>query len=59
MFDAPYLKNADLGLGGALGPDGNPDGPAFVAGEGSPQALIIVPVAPAESGGHHDAPHQH
>ena len=59
MFYAPYLTNADLGLGGALGPDGNPDGPAFVAGEGSPQALIIVPVAPAESGGHHDAPHQH
>ena len=59
MFYAPYLTNADLGLGGALGPDGNPDGPAFVAGEGTPQALIIVPVAPAENGGHHDAPHQH
>ena len=59
MFYAPYLTNADLGLGGALGPDGNPDGPAFVAGEGSPQALIIVPVAPAERGGHHDGPHQH
>jgi hypothetical protein len=53
MFYAPYLTNADLGLGGPLGPDGNPDGPAFVAGEGSPHALIIVPVA-AHSGAHHE-----
>lgn len=45
MFYAPYLTNADLGSDGPLGPDGNPDGPAFVAGEGTPQALIIVPVA--------------
>jgi len=52
MFYAPYLTNADLGLGGPLGPDGNPEGPAFVAGEGTPQALIIVPVA-ALSGAHH------
>jgi len=52
MFYAPYLTNAELGLGGSLGPDGNPDGPAFVAGEGTPQALIIVPVA-APSGAHH------
>ena len=59
MFYAPYLTNADLGLGGAFGPDGNPEGPAFVAGEGTPQALIIVPVAPAERDGHHDAPHRH
>jgi len=59
MFYAPYLTNADLGLGGAFGPDGNPEGPAFVAGEGTPQALIIVPVALAERDGHHDAPHQH
>jgi hypothetical protein len=44
MFYAPYLTNADLGLDGALGPDGNPGGPAFVAGEGSPHALIIVPI---------------
>ena len=44
MFYAPYLTNADLGVGGAPGPDGNPVGPAFVAGEGSPYALIIVPV---------------
>jgi hypothetical protein len=53
MFYAPYLTNADLGLGGALGPDGNPDGPAFVAGEGTPQALIIVPV-----GSHSSAKHE-
>lgn len=44
MFYAPYLKNADLGLSTVLGPDGNPEGPAFVAGEGSPNALIIVPL---------------
>jgi hypothetical protein len=44
MFYAPYLKNADLGLSNVLGPDGNPEGPAFVAGEGSPNALIIVPL---------------
>jgi hypothetical protein len=52
MFYAPYLTNAALGLGGSLGPDGNPDGPAFVAGEGTPHALIIVPVA-AHSGANH------
>ena len=52
MFYAPYLTNAELGLGGSLGPDGNPDGPAFVAGEGTPHALIIVPVA-AHSGANH------
>ena len=52
VFYAPYLTNADLGLDVAPGPDGNPDGPAFVAGEGTPQALIIVPVA-AHSGAHH------
>lgn len=44
MFYAPYLTNADVGAGKALGPDGNPEGPAFVAGEGSPNALIIVPL---------------
>jgi hypothetical protein len=46
MFYAPYLTNVELGSGGPLGPDGNPDGPAFVAGgRGTPHALIIVPVA--------------
>jgi hypothetical protein len=44
MFYGPYLTNADLGVDGELGSDGNPAGPAFVAGEGSPHALIIVPV---------------
>ena len=46
MFYGPYMTNADLGS------DGNPRGPAFVAGEGTPHALIIVPVA-----GHSDADH--
>jgi len=40
MFYGPYLTNADLGS------DGNLAGPAFVAGEGSPHALIIVPLGP-------------
>ena len=44
MFYALDLKNTDLGLSGVLGPDGNPEGPAFVAGEGSPNPLIIIPV---------------
>ena len=45
MFYAPYLTNADLGVDAVnLGPDGNPVGPVFVAGEGSPYALIIVPI---------------
>ena len=44
MFYGPYLTNADLGLDGELGSDGNPIGPAFVAAEGAPYALIIVPV---------------
>jgi hypothetical protein len=41
MFYAPYLTNADLGSDGQAG-----GGPAFVAGEGTPYALIIVPVGP-------------
>jgi hypothetical protein len=40
MFYAPYLTNADIGSEGQAG-----GGPAFVAGEGLPFALIIVPVA--------------
>ena len=39
MFYAPYLNNADLGSEGQAG-----GGPAFVAGAGTPYALIIVPV---------------
>ncbi len=52
MFYAPYLTNAELGVGGPLGPDGNPDGAAFVAGESTPHALIIVPVARHSSAKH-------
>ena len=46
MFYGPYMTNNDLGS------DGNPRGPAFVAGEGTPHALIIVPVS-----GHNSADH--
>jgi hypothetical protein len=46
MFYGPYLTNADLGSDGSLA------GPAFVAGEGTPHALIIVPV-----GGHTEQGH--
>jgi len=52
MFYAPYLTNADLGLDGSLGPDGNPTGPLFVAAEGTPHALIIVPVGMHSGAGH-------
>lgn len=38
MFYAPYLTNADLGSDGKFTSD------VFVAGEGRPDALIIVPV---------------
>jgi hypothetical protein len=44
MFYGPFLTNADLGVGKEVGPNGNPMGPVFVAGEGTPQALIIVPL---------------
>jgi hypothetical protein len=54
MIYAPYHTNADIGVDKTrLGPDGNPSGPLFVAGEGSPHALIIVPVPSA------GAAHQH
>ncbi len=46
MFYGPYMTNADLGS------DGNPRGPAFVAGEGTPHALIIVPVGTREHTDH-------
>ena len=39
MFYAPYATNAQFGS------DGNPAGPAFIAGEGTPHAVLIVPVA--------------
>ncbi len=50
MFFGTHLTNADLGVGKELGPDGQPIGPAYVAGEGSPYALVIVPVG--AHGGH-------
>jgi len=52
MFYVPYLGNADLGS------DGNPTGPAFVVDEGTPYALLIVPVAPSRPGTE-TSPHQH
>jgi hypothetical protein len=48
MFYAPYLMNADIGSRGQDGGD-----PAFVAAEGGPQALIIVPIGSDGSAGHH------
>jgi hypothetical protein len=45
MFYGTSLTNADIGVDKeTLGADGNPMGAAFVAGEGSPFALVIVPV---------------
>jgi len=50
MFYGTQLTNADLGVDGKdLGADGNPKGPTFVAADGSPYSLIIVPVAPPAS----------
>ncbi|HYV44120.1 MAG TPA: hypothetical protein VFA20_04625 [Myxococcaceae bacterium] len=48
MMYVPGLKNADLGS------DGNPMGPAFVVDEGTPKALLIVPVVqpPADAQQH-------
>jgi hypothetical protein len=47
MFYAPYKTNAELGSEGQAG-----GGPAFVAGEGTPYALIIVPVGTHTGSGH-------
>ncbi|HSA93293.1 MAG TPA: VOC family protein [Terriglobales bacterium] len=44
MFYAPYLSNADIGA------KAGPGAPAFVLDEGTPGALIIVPVPVEESG---------
>jgi hypothetical protein len=53
MFYGPYLTNADIGVDNAnLGPDGNPAGPVFVAGEGTPYALVIVSVGAHGGMGH-------
>jgi hypothetical protein len=46
MFYAPFLTNADIGS------DGNFAGPAFVAGEGAPGALIIVPLGQSHGADH-------
>jgi hypothetical protein len=46
MFYGPYMTNADLGS------DDNPHGPAFVAGEGTPHALIIVPIGEHSAADH-------
>jgi hypothetical protein len=51
MFYAPYLTNAALGSEGQAG-----GGPAFVAGAGTPYALIIVPVGGAQNGQSHKHP---
>jgi hypothetical protein len=47
MFYAPYLTNSELGSEGQAA-----GGPAFVASEGSPFALVIVPVASHTSSNH-------
>lgn len=55
MFYGTHLTNADLGVDGKdLGPDGNPKGSAFVAGEGSPYSLVIVPASSRTSEKPHD-----
>jgi hypothetical protein len=54
MFYGTNLTNADLGVNGKdLDANGNPKGPAFVAGDGSPFALIIVPVKMQTETAHH------
>jgi hypothetical protein len=47
MFYAPYMTNAELGSEGQAA-----GGPAFVAGEGTPFALVIVPVGTHAGAGH-------
>lgn len=49
MFYAPYMANADIGSEGQAA-----GGPAFVAGAGSPYALIIVPVTAGSNHKHPD-----
>lgn len=50
MFFAPYMTNADIGS------DGSPTSMAFIVSEGTPHALIIVPVGQHGSAGHAEAP---
>ncbi len=44
MFFVPGATNAELGADVTVGEDGNPHAPAFVVNEGTPRAIIIVPV---------------
>lgn len=53
MFYVPYLTNAELGA--YIGPDGNPAGPAFVAREGTRDAVIIIPTATHAGSSHSSA----
>jgi hypothetical protein len=50
MFYAPNLSSADLGS------DGTPASPLFVVDEGTPHALMIVPVATGMAGHVHGKP---
>ena len=50
MFYVPYLTNAELGAG--IGSDGNPTGAAFVAREGTRDAVIIIPIGAHTGTGH-------
>jgi hypothetical protein len=52
MVCAPYLTNADIGVGSELGPDGNLVGPAIVAASGTADALVIIPVAASTAPAH-------
>jgi len=48
MFYAPYLTNADIGS------DGKSTSPAFVVGEGTPHAVMIVPLKAHNAATGHD-----
>jgi hypothetical protein len=51
MFYAPNMTSADVGS------DGTPASPLFVVDEGTPHALMIVPVPGGAAGGHNHAAH--
>jgi hypothetical protein len=56
MIFAPFLTNAEIGVDNTRrDADGNPIGPAFVASEGAPNALIIIPVPAAGAAHQHPA----
>jgi hypothetical protein len=62
MFYGTGMTNADLGVDAKdLGQDGNPKGPIFVAGDGSPFGFIIVPVkmGAETTAGQGKPPHNH